>query len=93
MSGENFTLNASVAKAAGDQDAVCISQMLPCVIVLFLLPAFLKMAGFNPVYDEFTVDHHGRMLQAFDDGKVRIGKVSVLANHGDVDLFLSLIHI
>ena len=27
------------------------------------------------------------MLQALDDGEVGVGKVGVLSNHGDVDLF------
>ena len=57
------------------------------MLVFLNVPTFLEMTGLNPINDQLSVHGHGSMLQAFDDREVRIGKVGVLANHGDVNLF------
>ena len=51
------------------------------------IPALLEVTGLNPIDDQFPIHRHGSMLQAFDDREVSVGKVSVLSNHRDVDLF------
>ena len=87
VSGLDLPLNAAVAKSAGNQDAVRFTKRLPCRVVLLGAPAFFEVAGFNPVDDKFSVHGHGGVLQALDDGKVSVGEVGVLPNHGDVNLF------
>ena len=80
-------LQSSVAEPAGNQDAVSLTKAAPRGFVFFLIPSVFEMAGFNPVNDEFSVDRHGGMLQALDDGQISIGEVGVLADHGNVDFF------
>ena len=83
----DFSFNATVAEPAGNEDAIGLSQRRPCGLVFLCRPIFFEMTGFDPVDDEFSVDGHGGVLQTLNDGEVRVGKVVVLANHGDVDLF------
>ena len=87
MSGEDFSFDAAIAKAARNEHPVSRSEKGPRRGVFLCIPTFLKMAGFNPVDDELSVNRHRRMLEALDDREVSVRKVGVFAHHGDVHFF------
>ncbi len=90
--GVEHALDAALAEAAGDQDAVKVSELVAIVeggaaFVVFCFKAF----GFDPSHTEFEVVGECAVDESFLEGLVRVFVFDVLADDGDGDLVFGVV--
>mmetsp|Transcript_4320 Transcript_4320/g.13342 ORF Transcript_4320/g.13342 Transcript_4320/m.13342 type:complete len:644 (-) Transcript_4320:155-2086(-) len=88
LCGKDLALDAAIAKAARNENAVRPSEQLPRGQVLgrvARLHLLLQLARLDPVYHELALARVRRVHQRLGDGEVGVAKRRVLANDRDLD--------
>src|SRR5208282_5144789 len=84
LDGVDHALNAALAEAAGNQDAVVIFEAL--------LRGFKRvdLLGFDPVDDGLVIVRQPAVKEGFAQALVGIFELNVLADNGDADFALGM---